>query len=100
MNTHPIYIALMKRNLNGLADRIAAEHNVTIDELLSDRRMRHFCAARAELWRTLYDRGWSYPAIGSLFNRDHTSIIAALRKDAERRSLPPPKRPYTASETP
>jgi chromosomal replication initiation ATPase DnaA len=75
-----------RRRLNAeekrLAARIAAEHGIPTDHLLSRRRIKHIANARHHFiavlrWTTMM----SYPDLAALVGMaDHTSIIYAVRK--------------------
>lgn len=67
-----------------LIAKIADQHSVPLRLLLSRRRDRHIVKARHAAIRAVRETfdGDSLPMIGRLFNRDHTSIIHALRKAA------------------
>lgn len=57
----------------------ARRHGVTVEEMRSRSRLAHLVAARVEAWRILRAQGWSLPAIGKAADRDHTTVMAALR---------------------
>lgn len=61
--------------------RLIRPRGVSVEDLVSRNRHKNVSAARHEImyWirKTL---NWSYPEIGKLFERDHTSIMAACRK--------------------
>lgn len=59
--------------------RAAARYGITIDELLGPGREQHVAAARKEAMQDSRRLGLSYPVIGKLFNRDHTTVMAAVR---------------------
>lgn len=59
---------------------VAARHGVDPDDLHGPSRLRRICRARWEAMRLLRARGLSSPMIGRMFNRDHTSVLYALRK--------------------
>ena len=64
-----------------LARRIADEHGVPLDLMLSRSRVPSVAHARHHFVAVLrWSTGMSYPSIGALVDRDHTSIIAAERK--------------------
>jgi chromosomal replication initiator protein len=59
----------------------AAEHGVEFDWLRQERRDAATVAARhAAMQRIRRQLGWSYPRIGRLFNRDHTTVMHACEK--------------------
>jgi len=70
------------RGLLKMAERIAEAHGVSVEDMFS--AVRGFSAvprARQAMWAELYATGnWSYPRIGQLFGRDHTTIMAGVRK--------------------
>lgn len=84
--------ALERLRVRGLHDEVAAaclRHGVTIEEVLDVGRMSSAVAARHECWRMLRDhpeRHFSWPDLGWLFNRDHTTVMAGV-KAARRRRL-------------
>ncbi len=59
----------------------AAESGFSVGELLGQRRSlplvrwRHVAMAAARA-----SSGWSYPALGRFFNRDHTTVINACQR--------------------
>lgn len=64
--------ALSSRWRAGL-EAIASQHGVSLRYLLQG-RCRAYAKARADCYRYLKGEGWSYPQIGGLFGRDHTTI--------------------------
>lgn len=68
---------------------VAQRHRMTIEELRSPRRARKYVEARQEAAYLLCRlTSLSYPAIGRILDRDHTSIIHSVRKYIERHGLP------------
>lgn len=72
--------------LRWLIDRVGAWHGVSVDEILSDDQRHHIIEARydaiAAVWMNCRLAG-STPttvSMGRLFDRNHSSINAALRK--------------------
>jgi chromosomal replication initiation ATPase DnaA len=67
------------RNLIG---RVAAWHGFTVDDVLGPSRARPLVQARFDAVAAVKMAypGMSLPMLGRLFKRDHTSILAALRK--------------------
>ena len=63
------------------ATKVVIQHGATLEEVFSDSRLKHIAMARHELMYFFRERfQWSYPAVGALFDRDHTTIIAAMQK--------------------
>lgn len=44
-------------------------------EISGRRRERQLCAARYYVAKNLHDSGFSYPKIGKVINRDHSSVM-------------------------
>lgn len=66
-------------------DFICETYDVTRDTLIGRRRTRSIAEARHHLmWILRVVLGLSLPRIGSLLERDHTTIIHGVRKHAER----------------
>ena len=57
--------------------------DMTWEEIVRDDRHRPYVLARREVYHALRQAGWSYPSIGQLCERDHSSILYAVRKWAE-----------------
>jgi hypothetical protein len=74
----PVFVP-QKRDPRALARQIADNHGVTVDDLVGKSRFHHLAVARHELYATLRQWGWSYPAIGRFVGRDHTTIISAIK---------------------
>jgi chromosomal replication initiation ATPase DnaA len=59
---------------------VAAAHDITPADILGPRRFPHLVEARREaMSRVRKELGYSYPQIGRIFNRDHSSVIWSLR---------------------
>ncbi len=75
---------LAERGLLEAVETIAAEHHVTIGEIMGRDRHAHIVAARHHAW--LYfkaELGWSYPAIARFWGAfNHTTIMSAVDKAA------------------
>ncbi len=64
---------------------VCAIWHVTPEEMCSRSRLKHVCSARQALWyRLRYTCDFSYKALAEFFERDYTSIIAGVKKHAER----------------
>lgn len=68
-------------------ESIAHLHGMTFQDTLRKERFRVFVAARRDCYAYLREQGWSFPEIGALYNRDHTTIMFALCDDAEKRAV-------------
>jgi chromosomal replication initiation ATPase DnaA len=82
-----IYTASTERDKRmAIIKQVAVEHGVTVRDILGPRRHAHIVRARWKAIRAVYETfDDSLPHIGRTFNRDHTSVMHALRKTA-----PPP----------
>ena len=65
--------------------RIERAHGVTLEQMQGPQRYRPIVRARWALIAALRERGWSLLRIGRFMNRDHTTVLYALRREAERR---------------
>jgi len=70
---------LRARGLINIAEGIAARHHVDLGQVVGRGRMKSAVRARAELCSTLRDLGLSLPEIGLLIDRDHTTVMGAIR---------------------
>lgn len=70
-----------------IIDDTAARHLVTRADIRSDVRADIVIKARREAaWQIARDTDFSLPVIGKMLNKDHTSIIHAIRRENEIRS--------------
>lgn len=61
--------------------RLIRPRRVSIEDLISRNRHKNTAAARHEIMYWIRTSlGWSYPEIGKLFERDHTTVMQAYRK--------------------
>lgn len=58
----------------------ARAHGVRVEDLVGRARSRSVAVARGQLWTELHDAGASYPELGAVFGRDHTSVLAGVRR--------------------
>lgn len=64
---------------------VATKHGFTVNEMVSHRRARPLVIARHEaMWRCFKETPCSLPQIGRLFDRDHTTVLHAIRKHEQR----------------
>lgn len=78
----------------------AEYHGLRFRDLVSENRTAHVVRARDEAaYRIAAETGMSQSAIGRLIgHRDHTSILAAIRRHARRAGLPTPRRISTSRQ--
>lgn len=67
-------------HLELLAFEIAGKHGVTFADLAGVRRTAPICKARAEFAYEAHAKGYSYPQMGTLLHKDHSSMILAERR--------------------
>lgn len=75
---------IASRGLTGTVQALAAAHAVTVEEILGATRMARVVRVRHMLMRDLRTRGMSYPEIGWLLGKDHSTVIAACRSPEAR----------------
>lgn len=67
-----------------LSQRCASKYGVTLEQIHGEARFAHVARARHEAMYLIRAKfKWSYPVIGRLFNRDHTTVISAVRRIQE-----------------
>ena len=64
--------------ISEVIERVAAWHGITTEEILG--RDKHNRQASHELMWVLRRRGLSYPRIGKVTNRDHSTCFQAIKK--------------------
>jgi len=67
-----------------VARTISATHGIDLTDVLGRSTKREISNARQEIMFALRQRGWSYPRIGQVLGRDHTSIIHGVRAHERR----------------
>jgi len=60
---------------------VAKHHNLRPDDIIGKSRKKHIVSARFEVfYRLRFDLGYSYPKIGYLMKRDHSSVLHGVHK--------------------
>jgi len=83
----------MSRQIHSIVVDVAAKHKVTVPLIMGETRDKRVVAARHEVWwRVWRTSGLSYPRIGAMFHRDHTTILHGVKQyqkrvDGERGAL-------------
>lgn len=96
----PIRITLMsdgrpalvkRRSAAAIIDEVAENRGISVEEIKGRSKTVRPVAARLEAYyRLVTERpDLSYPRIGALFGRDHTSVLSGVRRHAENNGLPP-----------
>jgi hypothetical protein len=64
-----------------LLNKASEVFDLSVKELAGNQRYKYLMPARFAMYKTLRERGWSYPRIGKLFNgKDHSTIIHGVRR--------------------
>lgn len=73
----PVPVPMTKERLWRVVDEVAASHGLTRAEMLTDCREAKYAHARQEAFWSLrqLDPRPSFPAIGRLVNRDHSTVL-------------------------
>ena len=70
-----------KQPMTQILDEVCKKHNVTAREIRSRRKLRQYAMARFEFcYRARNETEFSYPVIGKFINKDHTSVLHAIRR--------------------
>lgn len=89
----PVRSRIFDDELLELAIAEARRFGFTLAELRSPSRKRPLVSARRAVASAAHEAGFSYMAIGRVLNRDHSTIIYALRPRARRESASAPTPP-------
>lgn len=79
--------ALAERDLLEHVSDLARQHGATVDEVLAQDKTPRVSHARQAIWYALRhhpERRYSYPDIGRLFGRDHSTVLAGVRAHERR----------------
>lgn len=75
-----------QRTLDRIA-LIAAKHRLNVDQIMSSDRRYRTSRARQEVMWTFRQDGWSFPKIGALVGRDHTTVMHGVRAHMLRQAV-------------
>jgi hypothetical protein len=67
--------------LHALVEDAAREAGCTVAQMLGPQH--RFAPYRHQAMKRAHDDGYSLPQIGRAFNRDHTTVVYAVRKCSE-----------------
>jgi chromosomal replication initiation ATPase DnaA len=77
--------------LLGDINKFCIDGNVLLEDVFGTRRHAHVVRVRHRIWLWFHEeRRWSYPSIGALFDRDHTSVMHGAKMAARDLGLPTP----------
>lgn len=93
----------LDRNPRRIIERIAEQHGIAPEAITGPSRYAHICHARFAAVAAVREANtkMSLPALAVFFNRDHTTILNALRKAAALgpEALATPKKPWIKNPT-
>ena len=61
-------------------DEVCEDYNITYEQIISPTRLRIISLPRQVAMYKLHQLGYSLMEIGKIFNKDHTTVIHAVRK--------------------
>ena len=74
-------VIVNRKTVSQIIEEVSAKYGVPVYFIKSKRRTRNLTQPRFEIcWRAKRETNASLPKIGKLLNRDHTSILHAIRK--------------------
>ena len=59
---------------------VCKDYKITFEDMMSGSRKRSISLPRMVLMYKLYQTGFTLTEVGAIFNRDHTTVINAIRK--------------------
>jgi len=71
----------LEERVSFLAEKLCATFKITEDEFFNGSRTQKTVNMRWLLWKVLRDTGYSLTEIGHAVDRDHSTILHALKKD-------------------
>lgn len=60
--------------------QVCERRGVSVEEVLGRSRFKRICSARKEAYVRLREENLSYPTIGKMFGRDHTTVIDGVKR--------------------
>lgn len=80
-----VRVDLERKGLLAAVVSICDEHGVTLDDVMGQRRHKSLMRARQHAWAMIRERTtMSYPEIGALFSRDHSTVIYGVQTHNQR----------------
>lgn len=76
-----------KPRMDVIVYKVAKAYDIDARDIIEKRRFKSIMPARFEAIYHCYDGGWSMTEIGQFFNRDHTTILNAIRRHKIRLGL-------------
>ncbi|WP_425087792.1 helix-turn-helix domain-containing protein [Stappia sp.] len=85
-------LALTVSPAQKILHEVALKHQVRRDNLTGPRSFRQYVHARHEaMYRLLVELRWPLTRIGSLLNRDHTTVMHGIGAHCRRNDIPAPR---------
>lgn len=72
-----------------IVEAVAHRHGVSVDELLGKSRIQPVAVARRDLYTCLWGSGLALAEVGRMVGRDHTSVLAGVRKELDELGVTP-----------
>jgi chromosomal replication initiator protein len=66
---------------------VCKDYKITFEDMMSGSRKRTIVLPRMVLMYKLYQTGFTLTEVGAIFNRDHTTVINAIRKIEAQKDL-------------
>ena len=76
----PVALPMPRTRAEAVLYDVARRHNLTPADIRSPGRSAPIVMARAECYVKLREIGWGYAQMGRYFKRDHSTVLAMLRK--------------------
>ncbi len=58
--------------------KLCEERGVSFEDVMGRSRLARHCIVRSEAYVKFRNDGWSLPAIGRFFDRDHTTVLSGI----------------------
>lgn len=94
----PELLAVRQERVRLLAATLAAETGIPVSDILGSSKEAAIVAVRHRLWSMLRETGLSLPALAAVLGRNHTTILAGIRRHAERTGPASRERPVAGSD--
>jgi len=66
---------------------VCKDYKISFEDMMSGSRKRTIVLPRMVLMYKLYQTGFTLTEVGAIFNRDHTTVINAIRKIEAQKDL-------------
>lgn len=78
--TEPVLAGRRDQAVDHLVRDVLDQHQVDLDQLRAKSRQVRIVRARRHLAWVLREAGWSFPRIGKFLDRDHSTVMHAVRQ--------------------